>query len=296
MYVSKWKQRARYRETQEKVLEALALAYTKTDYLDQILKEITDEAWEELRPELQMIIEKYLKDPHMQLDISKFPAIRMTLVEIERKQLWRWTEYCWLGYQVITDSLVETYQKASQDTYAIMQLVPLWQDQSVDQGRRTAAEVRITDTYIKSDILPIPWCSDGKVYSQRLYEHVSNFQQKLDYVLYEGVVKGRGMEWMTEAWRKLVGASAYDTARLLKTETMAMYNRGLKDSYLEMGVEYVEIVGDAECGGICLDYVDGDPIPLEEAEINVELPPYHPNCACSFVAYEEVKIVENLEE
>jgi SPP1 gp7 family putative phage head morphogenesis protein len=116
-------------------------------------------------------------------------------------------------------------------------------------------------------------------------------------VLREGITNGRGMEWMTEAWRKLVGASAYDTARLLKTETMAMYNRGLKDSYLEMGVEYVEIVGDAECGGICLDYVDGDPIPLEGAEINVELPPYHPNCACSFVSYEETKIVEeNVDE
>jgi hypothetical protein len=49
--------------------------------------------------------------------------------------------------------------------------------------------------------LPIPWCQDNKVYSQRLYGHVAQFQEKLDYVLYEGVVKGRGMEWMTEAWQ-----------------------------------------------------------------------------------------------
>ena len=50
---------------------------------------------------------------------------------------------------------------------------------------------------------------------------------------------------------------------------------------------YVAIVGDAECGGICLDYVDGEPIPLAEAEIGDLLPPYHPNCACSFVSWEE---------
>ena len=86
----------------------------------------------------------------------------------------------------------------------------------------------------------------------------------------------------------MTGASAYDTARLLKTESMAMWSRSAKDTYLEMGVEYVEIVGDAECGGICLDYVGGDAIPLAEAEINDDLPPYHPNCACSFVAYEDV--------
>jgi len=68
---------------------------------------------------------------------------------------------------------------------------------------------------------------------------------------------------------------------------MAFYNKGLLDTYLEAGVEYVEIVGDAECGGICLDYVDEGPIRLEGAQINVELPPYHPNCACSFVEWEE---------
>ena len=296
MKVSKWKQRARYRETQEKVLEALAQAYGRTEYLDKILKEITDEMWDELQPELQMILEKYLEDPDAQIDISKYPAIRMALVEVERRQHWRLLEYYWIGYNVITESLVSTYQKASKDTYAIMRQTPMWENQAVDERRRTSAQVRITDTYITSEVLPIPWCQDNKVYSQRLYGHVAQFQEKLDYVLYEGVVKGRGMEWMTEAWQQLVGASAYNTARLLKTETMAMYNRGLKDSYLEMGVEYVEIVGDAECGGICLDYVDGDPIPLEEADINVELPPYHPNCACSFVAYEEIKLVENPEE
>lgn len=316
MNISKRKQLARYRETQEKVLEALAEAYCKTDYLYKVLKEITDEMWDELKPELQMILEKYLEDPHMKIDLSKYPAIRLALEEAERKQHWRLLEYFWIGYNVITDSLVETYQKSSADAYALMGLLPLWERNSptMEEVQRAALgqsiaieytthtttiapEIRITDTYITSEVLPIPWCSDGKVYSQRLYGHIANFQSKLDYVLREGITNGRGMEWMTEAWRKLVGASAYDTARLLKTETMAMYNRGLKDSYLEMGVEYVEIVGDAECGGICLDYVDGDPIPLENAEINVELPPYHPNCACSFVSYEETKIVEeNVDE
>ena len=51
--------------------------------------------------------------------------------------------------------------------------------------------------------------------------------------------------------------------------------------YLEKGIEYVEIIGDAACGGICLDYV-GEAIPLREAELGDDLPPYHPNCACSF--------------
>ena len=149
------------------------------------------------------------------------------------------------------------------------------------------AAIQVTDTYITEKVLNIPWCQDGKVYSQRLYGHVAQFQQKLAYVLEEGISKGKGMDWMMESWRKLTGSTAYDTARLLKTETMAMWSTATKAAYLEMGIEYVEIVGDAECGGICLDYVDGAPIPLAEAEIGDLLPPYHPNCACSYVAYEE---------
>lgn len=96
---------------------------------------------------------------------------------------------------------------------------------------------------------------------------------------------------MKEAWQKLTGSTAYATSRLLKTETMAMWSLATKDAYIEMGVEYVEIVGDAMCGGICLDYVDSEPIRLADAEVGDMLPPYHPNCACSYVAYEEIEMV-----
>ena len=99
---------------------------------------------------------------------------------------------------------------------------------------------------------------------------------------------------MMGAWRKLTHSAAYDSARLLKTETMAMWSLATKESYLTMGIEYVEIVGDAECGGICVDYV-GEPIPLREAELGDDLPPYHPNCACSFIAYIEEASTEEEE-
>ena len=52
------------------------------------------------------------------------------------------------------------------------------------------------------------------------------------------------------------------------------------------GIEYVEIIGDALCGTICVEYV-GEAMPLREAQIGLDLPPYHPNCACSFCSYEE---------
>ena len=77
---------------------------------------------------------------------------------------------------------------------------------------------------------------------------------------------------------------------------MAMWSIATKTAYIEMGIEYVAIVGDAECGGICLEYVDTDPIPLADADIGDLLPPYQPTCACSFVAWEETVQVPADEE
>lgn len=283
---------SRYELTQELVLEELHRVYEEIEELYDILLEISDEIWEELGEDADEIIEEYLSEYNDRVKSSQRNAARMAIDIAESKQDDRITTYFALCGTMLSQSLVKTYQRASRDAYKIMDKVPAWRNPKLDVVERYTAKVRITDTYITSNVLPIPWCKDGKTYSARLYSHVANFEKKLRFVLDEGINKGKGMAWMQQAWRKLVHATAYDTARLLKTETMAMYNRALKDSYLEMGVEYVEIVGDAECGGICLDYVDGDPIRLDEAEINDELPPYHPNCACSFMVYEE----ENLEE
>lgn len=203
-----------------------------------------------------------------------------------------------MGYQVISESLTRSYINARIGTYEIYkEKIPnsiefyeinrLMDNAIVKNGFiENFINIEIRDTNFYKKNIAIPWCQDGKIYSNRLYEHVANFEQKLAFVLEEGIQKGKGMEWMQRSWMKLTNSTAYDTARLLKTETMAMWSMATKASLLEMGVEFVEIVGDAECGGICLDYV-GEAIPLREAEIGDFLPPYHPNCACSFVKYTE---------
>lgn len=292
--MSSWHEK--YVLTQRKVLEELALIYEDLDELFDMLDKVTDELWNELNVIIAELIDSYIEDEMDRVRASQAQAARLEIDEAIRPYHQGIYDYFLICGAYLGESLVKTYKHSSRDAYVIMQRTPAWRDRKLDIVARHDAQVRITDTYITSNILPIPWCADGKTYSERLWGHAANFESKLRYVLNEGIVKGRGMDWMTQAWRKLVHATAYDTARLLKTETMAMYNRGLKDSYLEMGVEYVEIVGDAECGGICLDFVDGDPIKLADAEINDELPPYHPNCACSFVVYEEEENLENESE
>lgn len=274
--------------TIELVLSLLADAYKDQHLLDKILKEISDEVFAELEKEINKLVKDGKIDLDKKIDLYNNPALLTALKRIEAEQLKRFTEYCWIGAQVIGESLMRAYSTTLLDTYQMFNYTKGLDPYNLSSGPKSYnVYVQTTDTYIREKVLNVPWCQDGKIYSDRLWGHVAQFQQKLSYVLEEGIGKGRGMEWMKRAWQQLAGGTAYNTARLLKTETMAMWSRATKDAYLEMGIEYIAIVGDAECGGICLDYVDGEPIPLAEAEIGDLLPPYHPNCACSFVAWEE---------
>lgn len=152
--------------------------------------------------------------------------------------------------------------------------------------------IRMTPQQKKEKVLQ-PWCKDGKTFIDRVEANTKDMDKKLRLVIIQGIKRGWSIEKMTEVFRTITGTAAYKAARLLRTETMAVYSKVTKEMYLEKGIEYIEIIGDAACGGICLDYV-GEAIPLREAELGDDLPPYHPNCACSFCAYEE--FVENSED
>ena len=152
--------------------------------------------------------------------------------------------------------------------------------------------IRMTPQQKKEKVLQ-PWCKDGKTFIDRVEANTKDMDNKLRLVIIQGIKRGWSIEKMTEVFRTITGTAAYKAARLFRTETMAVYSKVTKEMYLEKGIEYVEIIGDAACGGICLDYV-GEAIPLREAELGDDLPPYHPNCACSFCAYEE--FVENSED
>lgn len=272
--------------TVELVLFLLAEAYDAEDRLDKILEKLSDEVIKDLINALTLLEKKGKIDLKAKINLANHPALYYELKKVERESLHKLTDYYWIAYNVITESMKSSYTTTLDKTFQMF-------NYEVNKVKPIDLMVKTTDTYLTENVLNIPWCQDGKTYSQRLYSNVANFQSKLAFVLEQGVTKGKGMEWMQQAWRKLTKSAAYDTARLLKTETMAMWSIATKESYLTMGVEYVEIVGDAECGGICLDYM-GDPIPLREAEIGDLLPPYHPNCACSFVAYTEEIPIEEL--
>lgn len=277
--------------TVELVLSLLAEAYEDELKLDKVLKELSDDVFRELEKELRLLEKNGKIDLEQPFDLRRNSSVYEALKRIETIQLRRLTDYYWIGAQVIKESMTRSYLNTTVKTFEMFNYTKGNDQYYMTTNPKLEPLVQVRDTHIYEHAVKVPWCQDGKTYSDRLYGHVANFQSKLQFVLEEGINQGRGMDWMKEAWQKLTGSTAYATSRLLKTETMAMWSLATKEAYIEMGVEYVEIVGDAMCGGICLDYVDSEPIRLADAQVGDMLPPYHPNCACSYVAYEEIEMV-----
>lgn len=144
----------------------------------------------------------------------------------------------------------------------------------------------------KREAVTTVWCSDGKSLFERIIANTQDMDKKLRQTIIYGLRKGWSTEQMAKHFRDITGVAASKASRLLRTETMAVFSKATKEMYLENGIEYIEIIGDAICGGICLEYV-GEAVPLRDAVIGIDLPPYHPNCACSFCSYTEFEPVEN---
>lgn len=276
--------------TLDLILELIADAYENELYLDRLLNSVSEEVLEDVIEELKRLAEDGRLDLTTKIRLRDHPAVYQLVKEIETKQWHKFTEWCWIGWNVIQESMVHTYETTLDRTYAMFlpevskPEYPTLHPPANYPLPSSLVEVRrneIIDNHIE-----IPWCQDGKIYSERLYGHVANFEAKLAFVLEEGIENGKGFDWMIEAWRKLTGSTAYDAARLLKTETMAMWSQATKEAYLNMGIEYVMIENPEACNEVCSDYV-GEVIPLAEAELGDQLPPYHPNCMCEYFAYYE---------
>ena len=109
---------------------------------------------------------------------------------------------------------------------------------------------------------------------------------KLADMLYHGddkTLEQRVNSWMEE---KNLMNLFYHLCLIVDTETYQLIHQTIKE---KVNIEYVEIIGDAECDR-CAEYCDGEFYPAD----GMELPPYHPGCLCEAIMYEKEDVLGDL--
>ena len=135
---------------------------------------------------------------------------------------------------------------------------------------------------VLNELLKTPWTTDGKTFSDRIWENKRKLVNNAQKTLIQSVLRGDSQQEMNDALMKLMDSSRYNAGRLVHTETTYFNALADKQVYDDLGVEEFEVIATLDeitcptCGAM-----DGMIIPIEQFTAGVSVPPYHPNCRCT---------------
>ena len=137
-----------------------------------------------------------------------------------------------------------------------------------------------------SAVLKTPWATDGKNFSQRLWTSREQLIGTLQAELTRALITGADSKSVAKTIAQKMNAAEYAASRLVQTEITRIIKESDKDTFSEMGIDEVEIVGtlDGHTCGTCGD-MDGNHMSRAEAHAGTTAPPFHPNCRCVIVPY-----------
>ena len=134
------------------------------------------------------------------------------------------------------------------------------------------------DTDRVKRLLEEDW-SGGNNFSSTIWKNKEQLVQALDDIVVRGLAVGESYDKMAERLAKRMGTATTAAKRLIRTESARMDNVGLLDYYKKSGVTHLEFVAtlDMRTSDICRA-MDGELIPIEKAQVGLNVPPLHPYC------------------
>ena len=134
------------------------------------------------------------------------------------------------------------------------------------------------------------WCTDGKMWSTRIWNNKTLFQQRLMDGLVDMVGRGVSHDDVISRFREEFNVEYHKAQRLVRTELEYVQTQATLDSYIKAGVQWYNVLDAGDYPGSresperecirCHEIADGGPYSISTAQVEVNLPPFHPNCRC----------------
>lgn len=130
-----------------------------------------------------------------------------------------------------------------------------------------------------SEIVNSLWCSDGLLFSDRIWKDTNLLTTKLEDGLIDAVIQGKSSKELASDISKIFDVEYSNAKRLTRTEMAHIQSQATIDRYDENGIEYVQFISADE--GVCdeCDSYNGIIYKIDEAPTI----PVHPNCRCCYV-------------
>lgn len=136
------------------------------------------------------------------------------------------------------------------------------------------------DPELTNKLLKSKW--SGKNYSERIWDNTQNLANSVKEEMLLGVLTGKSEKEMADTIMEKFAAGAYNSRRLICTESDFISNALDMEAYREADIDMVRFcaVHDMKTSPICQRH-DRSTVPLDKAVQGVNVPPLHPNCRSS---------------
>lgn len=158
----------------------------------------------------------------------------------------------------------------------------------VQKGMLTGWEIGQIDDGKLRKIITKPWASDGRNFSDRIWQSKSQLVDALHTQLTRNCILGKAPDDAIRAISNQFNVSKKQAGRLVMTEEAYFHSEAQKDAFYDLDVEAFEIVAalDSHTSDICRE-MDGKHFPMSVYEAGVTAPPFHPWCRSVTVPYFE---------
>lgn len=156
----------------------------------------------------------------------------------------------------------------------------------IAQGTGVQPAFSAVNTRLIDKIINENW--SGENYSKRIWSNTNKLAENLREVLTEAAMSGESIYKTAKKISEAFDQTAYNSQRLIRTETTYACNQAELLSYKELDIERYEFVAtlDTRTSPICQKQ-DGKIYDVKEAKAGVNLPAMHPNCRSTTIPYFE---------
>lgn len=144
-------------------------------------------------------------------------------------------------------------------------------------GQTLTYNEQMLATIVNASFLSATW-------SDRLWDNQDALRHELDRLLNRGIVQGINPRQLARELREKFETSIYNSERLLRTELGRLQIQVQEDSYKQADISQYEVVVEPDGCDYCQSF-DGKVFDVEDMEVSVNAPIFHPNCRCSTSAY-----------
>lgn len=145
----------------------------------------------------------------------------------------------------------------------------------------------LTDEQIRK-VLSRPWTTDMQTFRDRCWVNKEALVNSVNTQLTQMIMRGSSPDKAIKAIANEFNVSKNKAGRLIMTESAAFANEARKDCFNALGVEQYVIVEtlDKDTCSLC-GQLDGKVFPMNEYQVGVTAPPFHPWCRGTTAPYYE---------